>query len=489
MISFYNTLARKKEVFKAIKGKEVRLYTCGPTVYSYAHIGNLRTYIFEDILKRTLLWKGYKVNHVMNITDVGHLTSNADTGEDKIEKAAKKQKKSASQIAKFYTKSFFDDCKKLNILSPDIIAPATKHIKEAIALIQALEKKGFTYKTSDGIYFDTSKLKDYGKLTGMNFEELNKTLKAGARIEFSPEKKNITDFSLWKFSPSTGKLKRQMEWPSPWGIGFPGWHIECAVINLKYLGKAFENGVFAPEKAQTIDIHAGGSDLIPVHHTNEIAQVEAATGKKFVNYWLHGEFLVLKDSRMGKSEGNVILVADLIKKGFSPLAFRYLALNTHYRKPLEFSWQALKNAQEGLNGICDFIYQCLIDIKNKETKIKSSPALEKIKKDFEKAVNDDLNTPRALAVFWKLIKNYYKDKSNPEETYQLALIFDKILGLGLDKIKITPLPKEAQSLIKKREQMRKMKKWQEADKIRKEIEKLGFSLSDTKTGTIIKPKK
>jgi cysteinyl-tRNA synthetase len=486
MIRFYNTLTRKKEIFKPVEKKKVGLYTCGPTVYSYAHLGNLRTYIFEDILKRVLLYQGYKVKHVMNITDVGHLTSDSDTGEDKVEKAAEKQKKSAYQIAEFYTKTFFDDCKKLNILAPDIIAPATKHINEAIALIQDLEKKGFTYKTKDGIYFDTSKLKDYGKLTGMDFKKLNQTLKAGARIEFSSEKKNVTDFSVWKFSPRD--QKRQMEWPSPWGVGFPGWHIECAVINLKYLGNAFHDGSFMPQKAQTIDIHTGGSDLIPIHHTNEIAQVEAVTGKKFVNFWLHGEFLVLKDSRMGKSKGNVILVNDLIKKGFSPLAFRYLNLNAHYRKPLEFSWQALKNAQEGLNDLHNFIHHCLINSKEKKVKIKFSPLLIKTKKEFEQAIYDDLNTPQALAIFWKLIKNYYQGKVEPEQSYQLALIFDRIFALGLNTISLTPLPQKVQMLNKQREQMRKIGKWREADKIRKEIEELGFAVTDTKEKTIIKPK-
>jgi cysteinyl-tRNA synthetase len=490
MISFYNTLTKKKEIFNPLKKEKVGLYTCGPTVYSYAHIGNFRTYLFEDILKRTLLLKGYEVNHIMNITDVGHLTSDADTGEDKIEKAAQKQKKSAYEIAEFYTKAFFDDCKKLNILAPNKIAQATNFIEEAISLIQVLEKKGFTYKTSDGIYFDTSKFKDYGKLAGMNFKTLNQTLKAGARIELSPEKKNITDFSLWKFS--SPNEKRQMEWSSPWGTGFPGWHIECAVINLKYLGQAFDNKKFFPEKAQTIDIHAGGSDLIPIHHTNEIAQVEAATGKKFVNFWLHGEFLVLKDSKMSKSEGNMILINDLKKQGFSPLAFRYLTFNAHYRKPLEFSLEALKNAQESLNNIYNFVLDCLNEGKiktnsKKEIDIKFSLSLQEIKKDFEKAINDDLNTPQALAVFWKLIKGYYQKKFDPKEAYNLALFFDKVFGLELDKIKLIIPPKEILLLSKKREQLRKEEKWKEADEIRKKIEKQGFFLKDTKNGTLVRP--
>ena len=494
MIYLYNTLTKKKEVFKPIKDKKVGLYTCGPTVYSCAHIGNLRTYIFEDILKRVLLYQQYKVKHVMNITDVGHLTSDADTGEDKIEKAAKKSKKSAFEIAEFYTESFFDDCKKLNILAPDIVAKATDHIKEDIELIKILEEKNFTYRTSDGIYFDTSKLKDYGKLTGMNFKKLNKTLKAGARIELSPEKRNITDFSLWKFSPKNAK--RQMEWQSPWGIGFPGWHIECSTINLKYLGNAFKGKKFFPKKTETIDIHTGGTDLIPIHHTNEIAQVEAITNKKFVNFWLHGEFLVLKDARMGKSIGNIILIKDLEKLGFSPLAFRYLVLNSHYKASLEFSLKALENAQESLNNIYNFILDCLIDKKVIQPKKTSAFSLNKIKKEFEKSINNDLNTPQALAAFWKLIKNYYQARNNPNKTkkisskeiYQLVLNFDKVLGLGLDKIKLTIPSKKMKELTKKREQLRKIKEWAKADEIRKIIEKSGFLLEDTKKGTIIKPK-
>lgn len=497
MIYFYNTLTKKKQVFKPIKDKQVCLYTCGPTVYSYAHIGNLRTYIFEDILKRVLLYQKYRVKHVMNITDVGHLTSNADTGEDKIEKAAKKLKKSAFEIAEFYTKSFFVDCEKLNILAPDIIAKATDHIKEDIEFIKTLEKNNFTYQTSDGIYFDTSKLKDYGKLTGMNFKKLNKTLKAGARIELSPEKKNITDFSLWKFSPKNSK--RQMEWKSPWGIGFPGWHIECSVINLKYLGKAFKGKKLFPKKAQTIDIHTGGTDLIPIHHTNEIAQVEAITNKRFVNFWLHGEFLVLKNARMGKSKGNAILIKNIEETGFSPLSFRYLVLNSHYRTSLEFSVKALENAQESLNNIYNFILDCLIDkkkIQKKKTSTFSLNKIEKVKKEFEKSINDDLNTSRALAAFWKLIKGYYQIRNNPKkaneiipkEVYELAISFDKVLGLGLDKIKLVIPPKKIKELAKKREQLRKTGEWTKADEIRKIIEKSGFLLEDTKKGTIIKPK-
>jgi cysteinyl-tRNA synthetase len=481
MLKLYNTLTHKKEIFKPLHNKKVGLYTCGPTVYSYAHLGNLKTYIFEDILKRTLLFNGYQVKHVLNITDVGHLTSNADTGEDKIEKEAKKEKKPAWKIADFYTKAFFKDIQKLNILKPNIIAKATDYIDEDIQLIQELERKGFAYRTSDGIYFDTSKLKDYGKLTGMNFQKLSQTLKAGSRIEISPEKKNITDFSLWKFSPKN--VKRQMEWPSPWGVGFPGWHIECAVINLKFLGNAFKGRKFLPKKATTIDIHCGGIDHISIHHTNEIAQVEAVTNKKFINYWLHGEFLKLPGKRMGKSEGNAILLSNLEKKDYSPLAFRYLVLNSHYRTPLEFSLEALKASQESLNNLYNFVYDCLWSSKKQKTRKNQTFEITKYQKKFQEAINEDLNTPRALAVIWKLIKMYYDSTNiNPQNVYKLALEFDKIFGLGLDKIKLIPLPLKIKKLISQREKARQNKQWPQADQIRQKIEKAGFKVEDTILG-------
>lgn len=493
MIRLYNTLTRKKQAFRPLRGKEVSFYTCGPTVYSYAHLGNLRTYVFEDVLKRVLLFNGYRVKHLMNITDVGHLTSDADTGEDKMEKAARESRRSAAQIAEFYSQAFWADCRKLNILPPNIVAKATDHIAEDIALIQTLEKNGFTYRTSDGIYFDTSRFQDYGRLTGMNFQQLNKNLKAGARVEYSTEKKHPTDFALWKFSPVDSR--RQMEWPSPWGIGFPGWHIECAAINLKYLAHAFSGKKFMPRRAQTIDIHTGGVDHIPVHHTNEIAQVEAATEKKFVNFWLHGEFLVLQNERMGKSVGNIFLVKDMEEEGFAPLAFRYLVLNSHYRTPLQFSPAALQNAQESFNNIRNFIADCLVE-KRSGSKEKNPSWLTKVQKEFTQAVNDDLNTPQALAAFWKMIKTCYKMKNDSHQPnlipwnacYRSALIFDKVLGLGLAEIKAAAPSARIRALAEKRDQLRKEKKWAEADRIRKTIEKAGFALEDAAATTVIKPK-
>jgi cysteinyl-tRNA synthetase len=494
MLKLYNTLTHKKEVFKPLHDKKVGLYTCGPTVYSYAHIGNLRTYLFEDILIRTLLLNNFKVKHVMNITDVGHLTSDADSGEDKIEKEAKKEKKSAWQISQFYTGAFFKDIQKLNILKPDIIAKATDYINEDIQLIQELEKQGFTYKTSDGIYFDTSKLNDYGKLTGMDFKKLNQTLKAGSRIEISPEKKNITDFSLWKFSPQN--VKRQMEWTSPWGIGFPGWHIECAVINLKFLAQAFQGKKLIPQKAQTIDIHCGGIDHIPIHHTNEIAQVEAVTHKPFVKYWLHGEFLRLPKARMGKSEGNAILLNDLVSKGFSPLSYRYLVLNSHYRTPLDFSFEALKASQESLFKIYDFLYDLLwkIDyLQNHKIKINQSQDFDfkKYQEKFLQAINNDLNTPQALAILWELINQSQKNLNqfslkNLKNIYQIMLFFDKILGLNFEKIQLIKITKPLRKLIKEREMSRQNKDWTQADEIRKKIEQLGYIIKDTPFGPQVK---
>jgi len=455
MLKLYNTLNRKKQVFKPLKNKKVGLYTCGPTVYWFAHIGNLRTYIFEDILKRVLKYNNYKVKHVMNITDVGHLTSDSDTGEDKMEKGAKREKKTAWQIAEFYTKAFKEDIKKLNIEKADIWPKATDTIKDQINLIKKLEKKGYTYQIKDGIYFDTSKIKDYGKLTGNK----KRDLKAGARVAKIKGKRNITDFALWKLTPKG--VKRQMEWDSPWGKGFPGWHTECVVMAIKYLGIPF-------------DIHCGGIDHIPIHHTNEIAQAEAAYNKKLANFWLHGEFLLLKEGRMGKSEGNIITLKNIIDKNFNPLSYRYLCLGTHYRKKLTFSWKNLKAAQNALENL----YQKFFEIEDSSKKIN-----QKYKKRFNEVISDDLNTPKVLALMWDLIKD--KKAKNKKGT---LLEFDKILGLGLNKIKPVKIPKEIKKLVKEREKARKKKDWKLADKIRKEVNLLGYEIEDTKKGPIIKSK-
>jgi cysteinyl-tRNA synthetase len=463
-------MGRKKEVFKPLVKGKVRMYCCGPTVYNYAHIGNLRTYIFEDILRRVLEFNGFKVKHVMNITDVGHLTSDADTGEDKMEIGASREKKTVWDIAEFYTKAFFEDTKRLNILKPTIVCKATEHIKEMIALIQKLEKNGYTYVIDDGVYYDTSKFKDYGKLTGMTFEKLQESLKAGARIELNPQKRNITDFALWKFSPKD--KKRQMEWDSPYGVGFPGWHIECSAMSMNYLGESF-------------DIHCGGVDHIPIHHTNEIAQAEGATGKKFVNYWLHGAFLVMGEKiKMAKSVGNIITLQTLIDSGFDPLDYRYLCLTAHYRSELRFTWDNLQAAKKSLSALRERIE--MMEEAVKKEKIKSdSKMVEKYRQMFLEVINDDLNTPRALSVVWSLVRS--GEKISLKDRLKLLRIFDRVLGLDLGKKrKKERLPEKVKKLINEREKQRKLGNYEEADKIREKIKKLGFIIEDTPEGVRLK---
>lgn len=459
----FNTLTRQKEEFKPLNAEEVGLYTCGLTVYNFAHIGNLRTYLFEDILKRVLEYNGYQVKHVMNITDVGHLTGDMDLGEDKMEKGAVREGKSAWEIAEFYTAAFKKNLADLNIKEPGIWCKATDNVPEQITLVGILEKKGFTYKTSDGLYFDTAKIKDYNKLSHVPLDEL----KEGARVEKNPEKKNPTDFALWKFSPAG--VKRQMEWKSPWGVGFPGWHIECSAMSLKYL-------------AGELDIHCGGIDHINVHHTNEIAQSEAATGKKFFNYWLHGAFLNISGGqKMAKSAENFLtLEKAFLEKGINPLAYRFAALQTHYRKPMEYSEAGIKQASDGLISL----YNSVAWLGDEKGKINL-----KYKQKFLEAINDDLNLPQALAVLFSVLK------SDLSEADQLATIldFDLVLGLKLaqaknlikESIALEDLPQEIQELVKKRAQARKIKDWALSDKLRKEIEVRGYTLEDTSEGVKI----
>lgn len=447
----YNTLTHKIEEFRPIKNKKVGLYTCGPTVYGYAHIGNFRTYIFEDVLKRTLKVLGYKIKHVMNITDVGHLTSDEDTGEDKVEREAKKQRKTAWDIARFYEQAFKNDLKKLNISEPDKWTRATEYIKEQIKLIKKLSANGYTYEISDGIYFDTSKFKNYGALK----KTQTKDLEVSERITVQG-KKNPEDFALWKFSPEDSK--RDMEWASPWGKGFPGWHIECSVMSMKYLGPHF-------------DIHAGGIDNIPVHHTNEIAQSEAATGKKFVNFWLHGNLLQVDGKRMGKSKGNYLTLDELKKLGFDPLDYRYLTTTAHYRSPLHFSVDSLKSAANARHHLASLIQRAY------QTKQKANGKQQiAFKNEFLRAVSDDLDIPNALAILWN-----YAEEINAKE----FLWADQILGLGLDKIKPIKILPNIKKLLKKREEHRERKDWINSDKIREKIKKLGFLVEDSPTGPIL----
>lgn len=450
-MKLYNTLTHRKEEFKPIRGKSVRMYSCGPTVYAYAHIGNLRCFIFADVLRRALEFSGYRVRHVMNITDVGHLVGDADAGEDKMELARKREKKTAWDVAKFYTDAFLVDMKKLNLQKHYWMPFATAHIDDQIELIRKLEKKGFTYRTSDGIYFDTAKLKDYGKLTGQRREEMV----AGARVGVNEEKRQPWDFALWKFSPKD--QKREMEWESPWGEGFPGWHIECSVMSRKYLGQPF-------------DIHTGGIDHIPTHHTNEIAQSEAAYGVPLANLWMHGEFLLVQEGRMGKSEGNLITLSEVEKRGFHPLAYRYFTLGAHYRSKLNFTWEAVGAAQNALLGLYDTV---------REWKKPRGKAGE-YEKRFQAALSDDLNMPEALAVMWELVKSDLPSSAKAKT----LLRFDEVLGLDLKQYVAKPLkvPAAVQQLVEEREEARKAKNWALSDELRKKIEVAGFVVEDTPDG-------
>lgn len=459
----YNSLTKTKEEFKSIKSGSVGIYTCGPTVYNFAHIGNLRTYLFEDWLKRALLYNNYEVKHVMNVTDVGHLVGDGDLGEDKMETGSTREGKSAWEIADFYFAAFKNDLLSLNILEPNIWCKATDNIPEQIGLIKMLEEKGFTYITSDGVYFNTNKFPEYNKLSHLKIEELEE----GARVEKNPEKKNPTDFALWKFS-SVDK-KRQMEWDSPWGVGFPGWHIECSAMSLKFL-------------KDQLDIHCGGVDHINIHHTNEIAQSEAATSKKFFNYWLHGAFLNIPGGKkMSKSADNFLTIENaLVKKGLSPLAYRYAAASVHYRKPMEYSELSFYQAQNGLNNLLKQV----VSLGDELGEINSF-----WRDSFKNAVNDDLNIPQALAITQDLLKS---DLSNADKL-ATVLDFEKILGLGLNQAKhlvvseiaLEELPLEIKNLVLAREVARNNKDFNESDRLREEIKGRGYAVEDTKNGAKI----
>ncbi|PIP29698.1 cysteine--tRNA ligase [Candidatus Jorgensenbacteria bacterium CG10_big_fil_rev_8_21_14_0_10_54_38] len=483
MLKLYNTLTRRKEIFKPLKKKTVGLYTCGPTVYNYAHIGNLRTYLFEDILERTLLRNGYRIKRVMNTTDVGHLTSDADTGEDKMEKGAAREGRTVWDIARFYTKAFFRDIKELNIRKPRHVAPATKFIKEQVALIKRLFKRRYAYETSKAVYFDVSKFKRY---TNLSRQKLSGKI-AGAREEViaDPEKRNPQDFALW--FKLVGRFKNHiMRWPSPWGVGFPGWHIECSAISSALLGQPF-------------DIHTGGVDHIPLHHTNEIAQSEAAYGKPLARFWLHGEFLAIDTKRMGKSEENFITLETVKRKGFPPLAYRYFVLGTHYRKKLNFTWEALgaaRRALEKLYGAVETIRgQAAKGNQRKSAfnyqrpsvnrKISGHQLIEKsafisAQNKFNAALDNDLNTPQALAVLWETVND---TRLSPRAKLPLLLSYDKVLGLGLKTAKKqAAVPASILKLVRARELCRTNKQFTHADALRVKIEGLGYRVEDTSSG-------
>ncbi len=460
-LKLYNTLTRQKEIFNPLKAGEAGIYTCGPTVYHYAHIGNMRTYIAEDILVRALNHFRYKVKRVMNITDVGHLTSDSDTGEDKMEVGAKREGKSAWDVAKFYTEAFMKDYRSLNCLPADVLCPATEYIKEMIDLNLVLEKKGFAYRISDGIYFDTAKLPDYGKLAGKGHIE---GIQEGARVEVNSEKRNPADFALWKFS--SPEEHRQMEWDSPWGKGFPGWHLECSAMAMKHLG-------------DTIDIHCGGEDHVAVHHTNEIAQSEGATGKPFADYWMHIRFLVTNDAgKMSKSSGEFLTLPLLAQKGFDPLAYRYFCFSAHYRKQLEFSWESVDSSQKSLEGLRAIVAKLKEEAGGQAAG--KDERFQEFYRDFDNALADDLNVSQALAVLWGALRSPF----GAAERLAFALEADKVLALDLDRAPVQEaLAPELAALIKEREAARKAKDFKRSDELRKELSDKGVLIEDTPKGT------
>ncbi len=455
-IYLHNTYTNKDELFVPIRKGFVSMYNCGPTVYNYAHIGNMRSFVFADILRRMFEWNGYAVKQIMNITDVGHLTSDGDVGEDKVEKMARTQGMTASEVTLFYTDAFMKDLEALGINPAHITFPkATEHIPEQIAMIQDLEAKGFTYQTSDGVYFDTSKFPDYGKLGHINLAGLEE----GARIGENNEKRNLTDFALWKFSP-TGE-KRQQEWESPWGVGFPGWHIECSAMSIKYLGDEF-------------DIHTGGIDHIPVHHNNEIAQ-SVCSGHPFAHYWMHNAFLNTSGDKMAKSGDNFIKVSTLIEKGVDPLAYRYLLLTSHYSSPMEFSWDALSSAHTALKRLRRYIHE-YSDNQPLNTQDHLFPEREL----FTQYINTDLDTPKAIALIWDIVKN---PKIHIHDKKALILSFDMVLGLNLHTYTEIEIPLEVQELILARNTARENKDFALSDSLRTQIESFGFEVLDTPEGT------
>ena len=456
-LKVYNTLTRKKEEFIPIDRNEIRMYSCGPTVYYFAHIGNLRAYLFMDNLRRVLKYNGYNLKHVMNITDVGHLVSDADEGEDKMMKAAARENKDPFEIAKFYTEAFLKDIDKLNIDRPEIIAKATEHIDVMEEYVKKIIDNGYTYQTKDTVYFDTSKLDKYGVLSNRNIEDQ----KAGARVDFDQNKKNISDFAVWIKAPENHLMK----WNSFFGLSYPGWHLECSAMGYKYLGDQF-------------DIHTGGVDHISIHHENEIAQSKGFSGKVPANYWMHVDFLQVNGGKMSKSLGNLYTLEDLAEKGYEPLVYRMFNFTSTYRNQINFTFEAMDAAKVSLNRLRDGL------LKHKEGNENIS---EDIIKDFENrfldAINDDLNMPQALSVVWDVVRNNQKSK----DLYNLLIKFDEVLGLDLasyEKEEET-LPEEILELVSLRNEARANKNWAESDRLRDLLIEKGYSVKDSKEGTIV----
>ena len=456
-IYFYNTLTKQKDLFKPIEEGKVKIYSCGPTVYKDATIGNMRTNLLNDTLRRVLKYNGYELKHVMNITDVGHLVSDGDEGEDKMLKSAREEHKSPLEIAEHYTKLFFRDLERLNIETPEVVCKATDHIKEMLEMVQKIMKNGYAYETSTAIYFDVSKLDKYGILSGINLNDQ----KAGARVDVDPEKRNPYDFALWIKAPANHLMK----WDSPWGPSYPGWHIECSAMSTKYLGEEF-------------DIHTGGIDLVPTHHENEIAQNKGACGKNPAHYWIHGEYLLINGGKMSKSLGNIYLIDDIIARGYSPLAYRLFNYSCHYRGKLNFTWEGIESAntslirlregyQKHLNGNAEVSDEIIKDMENR----------------FHQAINDDMNMPLALSVVWEAVK--YPEKS--PKIAQLLKKFDTVLGIKIDEVEVqeTKIPQEILDLVEERKQARSDKNWSESDRLRDLIAEKGYIVKDTKDGTEI----
>ncbi len=499
MLKLYNSLTKQKENFEPFaKRKElaggrkaktglVTMYNCGPTVYDYVHIGNLRSFLIADLLRRYLEFSGYKVKQVMNITDVGHMTSDAEAGEDKLEVAARREKKSPWQIAEFFIKAFFADIKKLNIKPAWKYPRATDHIKEMIKLVEKLIKNGFAYKVNGSVYFDLSKFPNYGKLSGNTVQDLI----AGARVEVIKEKKHPYDFALWIRNP-----KHLMQWDSPWGPGYPGWHLECSAMSMKYLG-------------ETIDIHTGGEDNKFPHHECEIAQSEGATGKQFVRFWLHIKHLLVDGKKMSKSLGNFYTLRDVLEKGYLPRAGRYLLLSSHYRDPLNFTFDGLRAAEEALHRL-DELWTKIDEAAKLPSRRAGKKAkgllprgkgamsvrkiIQETREDFIRAMDDDLNISKALAVLFNFVHKVNAalvrgaDRADLVMVRRLLRDFDSVFGFGFKKVRLEKIPLEIKKLLEKREQARKAKDWKKADELRGEIMKLGYEVEDTPAGPKIKMK-
>ena len=462
-VKLYNTASREIEVLKPLQPGKVALYCCGPTVYNYPHIGNMRAYIFEDILARSIRRAGYELTHAMNITDVGHLVSDADQGEDKMAVAAKREGKKSEDIANYYTEVFFRHSALLGIVRPDIVCKATEHISEMIALVQQLEEKGFAYLSGGNVYFDVAKFERYGDLAQLDVEQL----RAGARIEVDGNKRSPMDFALW-FTKSKFD-NQELQWDSPWGRGYPGWHIECSAMAMHYLG-------------ESIDIHCGGIDHIPVHHTNEIAQSEAATGQRFASIWMHGAFLVMSNSKMSKSRGNFLTIDSIVERGIDPLAYRLFCMSASYRRELAWSWEALENAASRLTRLKRAVVEIRSgfdgDIQGLEAE-PDDPLLSK----FDDACFDDLGIPKALALLHSLL-----DDESVDNDRKLALLlnFDEIFGLGIADWKAEEIPVEIKELADLRVQARARRDWGEADELRDKITAAGYSVEDSGDGYTLK---